>query len=152
MPKLKYKLLHKDAVAPEKGTEGSAGFDLTAVSHQWNDKYSFWEYKTGLAIEIPKGYVGYIFPRSSISKKTLSLCNSVGVIDSDYRGEISFRFKETFTPTEVTDGHLNDPDNYEELDRIGQLIIMPIPSIEFEEVEELTDTERGKNGYGHTGN
>ena len=152
--RVKFKKLHQDAVIPTKGTAGSAGFDLTAVSQEWNSEYSFWEYKTGLAIKIPEGHVGYIFPRSSISKKDLSLCNSVGVIDSDYRGEIAFRFKEVNNVLDI--GLSISEDDVEKFtynkgERIGQLIIMPIPEVEFIEVDELEETERGEGSYGSTG-
>ena len=101
-------------------------------------------YGTGLAIQIPEGHVGLVFPRSSISKKDLILSNSVGVIDCGYTGEIMFKFKRTL----VGDSLANI---YEIGDRIGQIIIIPIPRIEFEEVSELEQTERGQGGYGSTG-
>ena len=109
-------------------------------------------YGSGVAMEIPQGYVGLVFPRSSNAKKDLLLSNSVGVIDSGYRGEISFKFK----PSNV----IEKPDlayipesisKYEVGDRIGQIIIIPYPEIEFVEVGELSDTERGTGGYGSTG-
>ncbi len=138
--KVKIKKLHKDAVIPKYAQDGDAGLDLTATSIVYDDHGNA-VYGTGLAIEIPKDYVGYIFPRSSISKKTLALTNSVGVIDSNYRGEIMLKFKH----------HGLYRDEYNIGDRIGQLIIMPIPSIELEEVEELSDTNRGTGGFGSTG-
>lgn len=136
--KVKIKRLHPDSVLPTYAQDGDAGLDLTATSMNYDD-YGNAVYGTGLAIEIPEGYVGYIFPRSSISKKTLTLTNSVGVIDSNYRGEIMFKFK--FSNISI----------YSIGDRIGQLIIMPIPSIELEEVDELSDTNRGTGGFGSTG-
>jgi dUTP pyrophosphatase len=99
------------------------------------------EYGTGLAVEIPEGHVGLLFPRSSISNSGLILTNSVGVIDSGYRGEIKFRFK-----------HIPDTAYYKPGDRIGQLIVMPYPEIDFQEVEELSSTERGEGGFGSSGN
>ena len=105
-------------------------------------------YGTGLAFEIPEGYVGLLFPRSSNAKKDLLLSNSVGVLDSGYRGEVTFKFK----PCEVFEKpDLTYPEKYEVGDRIGQLIIIPYPHIEFEVVEELSDTDRGAGGYGSTG-
>ena len=92
-------------------------------------------------MEIPKGYVGLIFPRSSISKTAHYLRNAVGVIDSGYRGEIMFKF--------AINTH-NSP-VYEVGERIGQIIIMPYPEVEFEEAWEFSKTERGKGGYGSTG-
>lgn len=138
--KVKIKKLHENAVIPKYAQKGDSGLDLTAVSlgYDYNNNVV---YGTGLAIEIPYGYVGYIFPRSSIADKTLSLANSVGVIDSNYRGEIMLKFKDK--------GEIGI--TYNIGDRIGQLIIMPIPSIELEEVEELSDTNRGTGGFGSTG-
>src|ERR1700744_3150088 len=93
---VKIKKLNDKAIVPEYATDGSAGLDITAIERNLILKGSvaYAEYKTGLAFEIPSGYVGLIFPRSSITSKTnLVLANSVGVIDSDYRGEVTFRFK-----------------------------------------------------------
>lgn len=137
--KVKIKKLHENAVIPKYAQDGDSGLDLTATSINYDDHGNA-VYGTGLAIEIPKDYVGYIFPRSSISKKTLALTNSVGVIDSNYRGEIMLKFK--FSNISI----------YSIGDRIGQLIIMPIPYIELEEVEELSNTNRGTGGFGSTGN
>lgn len=143
--KVKIKKLNQNAVIPKYAQDGDAGLDLTAItmSDVGNDLIT---YGTGLAIEIPHGYVGYIFARSSISKKTLNLANSVGVIDSNYRGEIMFKFRKT---RHSDDFYSNE---YRVGDRIGQIIIMPIPSIEFEEVEALSNTNRGVGGFGSTGN
>lgn len=140
---VKLKKLHPDAVIPNYAKSGDAGLDLTAVSSTLKNTYI--EYGTGLAFEIPEGYVGLIFPRSSISNYTLSLTNSVGVIDSGYRGEIKFRFKvnnSTVSPTKLY--HIGD--------RIGQLIIMPYPRITgLVIVPELSTTERESGGFGHSG-
>ena len=137
--KVKVKKLHKDAVIPKYANPGDAGLDLTAVSHKpHGDGIDFQEYGTGLAFEIPKGYVGLLFPRSSITTKQMMLKNSVGVIDSVFRGEVKLRFIGT--------------DDYKVGDRVGQLIIIPYPEIELEEVEELEDSVRGTGGYGSTGN
>lgn len=138
--KVKIKKLHPDVIVPSYAKDGDAGLDLTAISVE-RDEYHNYVYHTGIAIEIPKGYVGLIFPRSSVSKTNLTLRNSVGVIDSGFRGEITLKFGEL--------DHSNDA--YNVGDRIGQLIIMPYPYIEFEEVEELSKTERGEGGYGSTG-
>jgi dUTP pyrophosphatase len=138
---VKIKKLDSKAVTPTYSKVGDAAMDLTAISLSKVDKdeFGYLEYGTGLAIEIPKGYVGLLFPRSSISNSGLILTNSVGVIDSGYRGEIKFRFK-----------HIPDTSFYKVGDRIGQLIIMPYPQIEFEEVQELSSTERGEGGFGST--
>ena len=140
--------LHEDAVVPTYAHESDAGMDLHCVSRGWDD-FGNIVYFTGIAMEIPEGYVGLLFPRSSISKKELSLTNSVGVIDSGYRGEISLKFKNLENPKEpykYTDGCI-----YELGDRVGQLIILPYPKINFIEVNALTETERGSGGYGSTG-
>lgn len=137
--KIKFKKLNPNAVMPKQGTAGAAGFDLTAVSLKVTE--TTLKYDTGIAIEIPPGYVGLVFPRSSVCKTGLSLANSVGVIDSDYRGSISFVF---YKPMPCIVPYLPG-------DRIGQLVIVPIPEVEFVEVEELSETERGSGGYGSTG-
>jgi dUTP pyrophosphatase len=151
--KVKIKKLHPDAVLPAYAKPGDGGMDLTTISEPEviavTNEYCYVNYKTGLAIEIPEGFVGYIFPRSSISKKMLSLTNSVGVIDSGYRGEIGFRFR-----VDLSALNPNEPQEnkgfYKRGDRIGQLIIMPYPKIELEEVPELSKTIRGGDGFGST--
>lgn len=140
---VKIKKTHPDAVIPKYAKPGDAGMDLTAVSMKI-DEYGNICYGTGLAFEIPEGYVGLVFPRSSNHKKGVILTNCVGVIDSGYRGEVSFKFKE------IALGNFSKV-TYKVGDRIGQIIIMPYPRIEFIEVEELSETERGTNGYGSTG-
>lgn len=137
---VKIKKLHPDAVIPNYSKAGDAGLDLTAISEEWNVDDTIVTYDTGLAIEIPKGHVGLLFPRSSIYKTSLDLTNAVGVIDSGYRGSIMFKFRY------VEEGMV-----YDVGDRVGQLIILPYPEIEFEEVDELSETDRGEGGYGSTG-
>lgn len=144
--KVKIKKLHPDAVVPSYAKPGDAGMDLTAFSKKVEN--GLYVYGTGLAFEIPPGFVGLVFPRSSISKKELTLANSVGVIDSGYRGEVCFKFRDVVRD----DWDYCDPFDYSVGDRIGQLIIMPYPQVEFEEVEELEDTERGDGGFGSSGN
>lgn len=139
--KVKIKKLHKDAVIPTYAKDGDAGMDLTAVSYEF-DEYGSIVYHTGLALEIPEGYVGLVFPRSSICKKDMTLTNAVGVLDSGYRGEVTAKFKPTLAyKSEV----------YDVGERIAQMIIIPYPKIEFKEVDELSETERGTGGYGSTG-
>lgn len=149
---VKIKKLHKDAVIPTYAKEGDAGMDLTAVSAE-TDKYGNVVYHFGLAFEIPKGYVGLIFPRSSICKKNLSLTNSVAVIDSGFRGEVTAKFKQAnpFPISVKVDRSILNNLEYEVGDRVAQMIIMPYPKIEFKEVEELSETERGTGSYGSTG-
>lgn len=135
---VKFKKLHPDAVMPIV-TPGNAGADLTAIDMVYTNKYL--EYDTGIAVEIPEGFVGLVFPRSSISSNTgLTLANSVGVIDSSYRGPIKLRFR-----------YNNSVDTYGHGDKIGQLVIMPYPTIEYIESDELSETERGESGFGSTG-
>lgn len=141
MEKVKIKRLHKDSVIPKYSKPGDAGMDLVATSKFYDD-FDNVCYGTGLAIEIPEGHVGLLFPRSSISKTDLTLRNSVGVIDSGYRGEITFKFNNIL---------MSSCEPYNVKERIGQLIIMPYPTIEFEEVEELSTTERGVQGFGSSG-
>lgn len=136
---VKFKKLSPDAIAPIQATDGAAGFDLTAIGMDWLDSKTI-KYHTGIAVEIPPGHVGYVFPRSSCYKRGMALTNCVGVIDSDYRGEITFVFRKN-----------RRDDNYHYGERIAQLIVMPIPAVEFIEVEELSDTVRGTGGYGSTG-
>jgi len=135
--KVKIKKLSPNAKVPRYAKLGDACMDLYAVSHTI-DKYGNQVYDTQIAMEIPDGYVGLIFPRSSVSKTGLSLRNAVGVIDSGYRGPIMLKFS----------GETGD---YLAGDRIGQIMILPYPQIEFEEVDELSDSERGSGGFGSTG-
>jgi dUTP pyrophosphatase len=140
--KVKIKKLHENAVIPKYAKAGDAGMDLVAVSMTRHAENKM-TYGTGLAFEIPPGYAGFIFPRSSIRDKDLSLTNCVGVIDSEYRGQVAFTFIE----------HYSDASEiYKIGDKVAQIIIMPYPEIEFEEVDELSTTERGSGGFGHTGN
>ncbi|MFW6219544.1 MAG: dUTP diphosphatase [bacterium] len=140
MLKLKIKKLNEDAVIPTYAKDGDACFDLIATGIQVTNKQLV--YSTGLAMEIPKGYVGLVYPRSSISKYSLSLCNSVGVIDSGYRGEIMLKFN-------IIDNGIHTLYNIG--DRIGQMMILPIPSITLDVVDELSDSDRGTGGFGSTG-
>jgi dUTP pyrophosphatase len=144
--KIKFQKLHPDAVTPTYAKQGDAGLDLTVVGFQVTPSYI--SYKTGLAFEIPEGYVGLLFPRSSNSKKQLLLTNSVGVVDSGYRGEIEFRFKLVGNGV-IPEGDL---DVYEIGDKVGQLVILPYPQIELQEENNLSDSERGTGGFGSTGN
>ena len=142
--KLKIKLLEPDAVIPEKANETDAGLDLYAAgSIKINDHYI--EYGTGLAMEIPVGYVGFLFPRSSISKTRLNLANSVGVVDAGYRGEVRLRFR---YPSKF---NLPAEERYRIGDKIGQLIVMPIPNVEIEKVDDLSPSARDKGGFGSSG-
>lgn len=140
--KVNIKKLHPDAVVPKYAKEGDAGMDLTATWMKFDHEKKIVTYGTGLALEIPPWYVGLIYPRSSVYKKSMILANHVGVIDSGYRGEIIFKFRVTNSDWQ---------DIYDIGDRIGQLIITPYPKIDFVEVDKLTPTDRGDGGYGSTG-
>lgn len=134
------KKLNNNAIMPQYAKSGDAGLDLVATEINLTEHYI--EYKTGLAFEIPDGYVGLLFSRSSISKKDLILANAVGIIDSGYRGEVSFRFKKL---------DKNDLNIYIVGDKIGQIVVLPYPKINLQFVETLSNTERGVGGYGSTG-
>lgn len=155
---VKIKKLHKNAVIPKYAKQGDAGMDLVAISKTY-DSDGNTVYGTGLSFEIPKGYVGLLFPRSSNAKKDLRLTNSVGVLDSGYRGEVMFKFRnDNFSSLNLHikeqffNGEIGFNSEYDIGDRIGQIIILPYPKIEFLEVDELSETERGKDGYGSSGN
>ncbi len=141
---IKIKYLHKNAKKPEYATDGSLGVDLSAaIDGSLTIKKGCREaVPTGIAIEVPKGYGGFVFPRSGLSlKKGITLCNAVGVIDNDYTGEIK-----------VPLINLSDKDyKVNSGDRIAQLVIIPTEIANFKEVEELDETERGGGGFGSTG-
>ena len=128
----------EEALIPDYANQGDAGLDLTAISLKMEDGY--WEYGTGLSIEIPKGFVGLLFPRSSISKKDQFLRNSVGVIDSGYRGEVKLRMSVPVLGESYGIG-----------EKIGQLIILEMPMLKVIEVDELDESERGVGGFGSSG-
>ena len=147
---LKIKKLHENAVIPSYAKPGDAGLDLTVTESEVDSVEHSVIYKFGLAVEIPVGYVGLLFPRSSNAKTDLLLTNSVGVIDSGYRGELMAKFK-------IVKAHYqneydkNFPYMYRRGDRAVQLVLMKIPSVVIEEASELSETERGAGGYGSSG-
>ena len=160
--KVKIKKLVNYAVIPTYSKEGDAGMDLVATSKSYDEDGNV-VYGTGLAFEIPKGYVGLLFPRSSNAKKDLLLSNSVGVLDSGYRGEVMFKFKSSesiwdwdysnensafYTAEDEYRDYSLVLNHYEIGERIGQIIILPYPQIEFEEAEELSESERNTGGFG----
>ena len=151
--KVNVKKLDSNAVIPTYAKHGDAGMDLTAVSKEY-DEHGNVCYGTQLAFEIPNGFVGLLFPRSSNTKKDLILGNSVGVIDSGYRGEVVLKFKAIDTQY-LQDGKLtflkrDFMKEYNIGDRVGQIVIMPVPQIEFNVVDELSTTDRGVGGFGST--
>jgi len=137
---VKVKKLHENAVIPSYSKPGDAGMDLTITEIKENN-FSQISYGFGIAIEIPFGYVGLVFPRSSVKNQDLLLSNCVGVIDSGYRGEIQSTFKKT-DPSEKF---------YNVGERGAQIIILPYPQVFMVESDELSDTERGNGGFGSTG-
>ena len=141
--KVRIKKLNENAVIPTYAKDGDAGMDLVATSIISTTSTQI-TYGIGLALEIPKGFVGLIFPRSSVRKTRLMLSNCVGVIDSGYRGELQATFNK------INHDSVSEND-YKVGDRIAQIMIIPHPSIEFEEADELSDTERGNGGFGSTG-
>ena len=145
---VKVKKLSKKAVIPAYAHDTDAGLDLVATSYEYKENIDCHVYGTGLAVEIPEGYVGLIYPRSSNRKTDAYMCNHVGVIDSGYRGEvmISFKLRDCY-PESIP--QLLKP--YEVGDKVAQLIIMPYPKIEFKVVDELSSTERGERGHGSSG-
>lgn len=137
--KVKFKKLHPEAKTPSKAHSIDAGFDLTCVSIHLED--GIMVYDTGIAVEIPEGYFALACTRSSISRYNLALTNSVGIIDAGYQGSIKYKFRLT-NPF---------PIKYKVGDRIGQLVILPLPDIELEETSEFAPSERGEGGFGSTG-
>lgn len=140
--KIKIKKLVENAVIPTYAHHGDACMDITAVSIRIVEEagYGFVEYGTGLSFGIPDGYVLEVMPRSSISNTGLILVNSPCQIDSGYKGEVMLRFK-----------WVKDSKMYNIGDRIAQLRVIPYPIIEFEEVDDIGDSDRGANGLGSTG-
>jgi len=149
--KVNIKQLHPDSVIPTYAKHGDAGMDLTAISKEY-DEHGNICYSTGLAFEIPSGFAGFLFPRSSNTKKDLILGNSVGVIDSGYRGEVVLKFKKhpSVKRTAWGDVAVGMIEEYEIGDRVGQIVIMPVPQIEFNLVDELSSSDRGVGAFGST--
>ena len=135
---LKFKVLDENVKEPTRGTPGAAAYDLYATRCNLSDR--FVEYGTGLSIEIPPGYVGVLAARSSVSNVGMWLCGGVGILDSDYRGEIRARFYRG-----------PGSDIYEIGERVCQLMIIPIAEVSLERVDELSTTERGEGGFGSSG-
>ena len=141
---IKYKVLNELAKEPTRGSEYAAGYDLYAATDR---EISLFPHTTqligtGLAFELPDGYFGAVYARSGLaSKKGLRPANCVGVVDSDYRGEVMVALH-------------NDSDHIMTIDageRIAQLVLMPYVNMTFEQVEELNTTNRGEGGFGSTG-
>ncbi len=142
---VKIKKLDESAILPKKATDGSAGADIyttikESVTLEPNGRYKF---PTGLSIALPSSdYAAFIFSRSGLSvKHGLTLANCVGVIDSDYRGEITVNLV----------NRSNEPYTVEPGERIAQLVVMPVAGVEFSECSELDSTVRGEGGFGSSG-
>jgi dUTP pyrophosphatase len=139
--KVKMKKLHPNAVKPKYAKESDAGMDLVATEIISNTTFQV-TYGLGIAIEIPDGMVGLVFPRSSIRNTELTLSNSVGVIDAGYRGELQATFNKLNGFESVA---------YKVGDRVAQIVIVPHPIVQFVEVDELSESKRGEGGFGSTG-
>lgn len=138
---IRFKKLSETAVAPFQGSKFAAGFDLTVDELEFsNDQI---KYNSNIAVEIPEGYVGLLFPRSSVYKHHILLTNSVGVIDSDYRGPIKAVFQREAIRYKIS--------GYRVGERFAQLIVVQNPSVKYIESDTLSETERGDKGYGSTG-
>ena len=164
---IQVKLLKPNAKAPVQAHEDDACFDMVATRKNENVKYI--EYGTDIAFNIPKGYVGLIFPRSSVTKEDMMLKNSVGVIDAGYQGEIRFRFIKSVNDVfraEVRTGSLiggrvehiinvHSPERHLDIykvgDKIGQIMFIKLPKIKLKLVDEFTSSIRGEGGFGSTG-
>lgn len=140
--KIKIKRLRDNVKLPTYGTSGAAAFDFYLPETIRVYGFNKLKIPLGIAVEIPKGYAMLMIPRSSLGLKTsLRQSNSVGLIDSDYRGEIHLVLDNiSYKSSEIEVGQ-----------RIAQGFIIPIPTVEFEEVDELSKTDRGEGGFGSTG-
>lgn len=129
-------------LAPKYSNKYAAGLDLYNNDEDIIIRPDTWaSISSKLAVEIPDGYFGMIIPRSGLGCRGIGLVNTVGIIDSDYRGEIGIKLVNTSVdPIEIRKG-----------DRVAQMVIVPFARVEIEEVEELSETERGHNGFGSTG-
>lgn len=144
MTKILIKKLSKTAIIPKYETQGASGVDISA---NINEDLTLATNKsilvpTGIAVSIPQGFEIQIRPRSGLAaKKGISVLNTPGTIDADYRGEIKV----------ILINHGNEPFIIRNGDRIAQMVVCPIVQAKFEQVDELSDTERGSGGFGSTG-
>ena len=139
--KIKFVKMYPDAKAPKQGHEGDAGYDLYVHSIEPIKGENAVIIHSGIRVEIPYGYQGELRARSSVHETGAILSNGVGTIDAGYRGEVKGVF--------YLDK--NNEEFFDVGDRFAQLVIMPAPAVEYVEVEELSASERGENGYGSTG-
>jgi dUTP pyrophosphatase len=140
--------LHPNAVLPHYATAGAAAFDLTAISLEILPVRTYGTtagrkcvYGTGLAVGIPPGWAGFVYARSSVHKTGMQLSNCVGIIDSDYRGEIQVVFHLRSVGEEL----------YRVGDRIAQMLVVPVSQLQLVEVDALGETDRGSGSFGSTG-
>ncbi len=140
--KIKIKKCHKDAIIPQYQSSGAAGFDLCALESVVLKARSRAAIKTGLAFEIPQGYEMQVRPRSGLAlKNAISVLNTPGTIDSDYRGEVMV----------ILINHSDEDFSINQGDRIAQGVVQKVEQVEFEEVEILSETKRGEGGFGSSG-
>lgn len=154
---IKIKRLSEKAIVPTKAFQTDAGFDMTAISMEY-DVYGNVVYGFGWAFDIPEGYVGLLFPRSSCSHYDMSMPNSIGVIDAGYHGEVKAKYRPTSTmpvrgsQTDCVEVYnSNKSDIFKVGDKVAQMVIVELPKVNFTEVEELPQSARGEGGWGHTG-
>ncbi len=137
-----FKRLDKELPSPAPAHQGDAGFDLRAAEPVKLEPGERAAVPTGVAVAIPRGHAGLVLPRSGLARKFgVGLVNSPGLIDSGYRGEV----------TVLLVNHGSEPVSFERGDRIAQLMVVPVPSLEWHEVDELDDSTRGQGGFGSTG-
>ena len=144
MVKVNIKKLNENATIPTYGSQFSAGADLYACNEEpiVIKPHQTVLVKTGIALEIPEGYAGLIYARSGIAtKRGLAPANKVGVVDSDYRGEVMVALH----------NHSSIVQEIEPNERIAQLVVTPFLKVDFWDADELTDTVRGEGGFGSTG-
>jgi dUTP pyrophosphatase len=125
-----------------KAHPSDAGFDLTAVSVEEDRKRNIVTYHTGISVSLPEGYFGLLCPRSSVYKHQLQLANGLGIIDQGYHGELIFKYR-------IVQPHIS---RYPVGERVGQLVVVPYPELELEEVDEFEDSDRGTGGFGSSDN
>lgn len=138
---IKIKKLNKNVQLPKQGTQGAAGIDFYLPQPVVFEPKRSKKVPLGVAVEIPEGYVMLLIPRSSTWTTPLRMPNSVGVIDSDYRGEVCALLQNTHHLTWTAEAG----------ERLVQGVIVPAPSIQIQEVDELSETSRGVGGFGSTG-
>lgn len=139
--KVRFKKLVPEASIPTKAHPTDAGWDLTAVSVEEDRKRNIVTYHTGIAVSLPEKHFALLCPRFSVYKHQLQLANGLGIIGQNYTGELIFKYR-------IVQPHIS---RYPVGERVGQLVILPLPQIEMEEVDELDETDRGCAGFGSSG-